>query len=74
MVGGLDDMRISPKNLATMLDVSYEYGKLFAKHPSKRDNIRDRWELFCETYAPSFEIAEMMRMRFNEGCFANYWR
>lgn len=68
-------MRLSPHIIDALLEASHGYGKLYAKHPAKREEVRARWEEFCETFASDagFEIQDMMRMRFNQGCFANYW-
>ena len=64
---------MSPQNIQALCDISYEYGKLYRKHPEKREEVRDRWEKFCEQYAPGFEVSGLMHMRFKEGCFANIW-
>jgi hypothetical protein len=75
--GGLDDMRVSPLNHQVLLDTSFEYGKLYREIPEKREEIRDRWEKFCETFVGSglqnFEILDEMRQQFKRGCFANFW-
>jgi hypothetical protein len=66
---------MSPANVEAILEIAYGYGKLYRSLPDKREETRERWERFCETYAPgleNFELADQMRMRFKQGCFANY--